>query len=166
MGRDQIEKGGKVDDAAAAGIMVIVRSAIVMKVDMAALPGGKERVEVPIQPGMAAVEDKTQAAGTQFGKEGRGPEMAAFPRTHVLDTGKDPVLLLEPEEIVKRTEQGGKRPVTDLLIRGISRVDYKVPCADSSTGCHHVAEYSKRGLSHTLVDRGDVDLACGRMDGI
>jgi len=57
-----IENGGKVDGAAAAGIMVIVRSAVVVKVDMAALPGGKERVKVPVQPGMPAVEDKTQAA--------------------------------------------------------------------------------------------------------
>ena len=40
--------------------MVVIRSAIVVKVDMAALPGGKERVEVPVQAGMAAVEDKSQ----------------------------------------------------------------------------------------------------------
>jgi hypothetical protein len=75
--------------------MVVAFSIVVVKMDMAEISKFKELIEVPIQPGMAAVERAVKAAGGKFRQERRRAEMTAFPRSHVLHTDHDSTFFLQ-----------------------------------------------------------------------
>jgi len=159
-------QAGKVDRPITAREMVIVRPAVVVEMHVAERSLLKERLKVPVEPGMTAVECHLQPACGEFGEECGCTEMAALPPAHVLDTDPDPVLVLEPGKVIKRREQGGIGAIPYLLVGRLPGVYPEVVCTDAGAGCEHVAKHRQGRAPYTFVDCRNVDIACRGVDGI
>ena len=92
---------GEINCPGSAGRVVVIRSRIVVEMDVAGCARFRKLFKDIVEPGMPDVQHEAEIPGRELGDKVRLAEVETLPRAHVLDPDPHVVLLLDNAEIIE-----------------------------------------------------------------
>jgi hypothetical protein len=144
--------------------MPVRRPVIVMEMHVNWGRGVEELCEGPVQECMADIEHESEVPPVQLRYQIRSAEVAALPRTHILNPNPDIVTRLDHRQCVEGTEEGFIRLIPAGVPCGEPRVDDQGFCPDLVADGTQVIDNLETCRAHPLVQTREVHLGGWGMD--